>query len=93
MIGGGGISGEKSRDSSEVIGGEGILGKKSDWEWGKRGGEMGFREKDGEEFDEVQVALIPTCQMSSWSVDTSWSVTTPRNQRAPNFIRTCRPRR
>ena len=52
-IGGGGISGEKSRDSREVIGGEGILGKKSDWEWGKRGGEMGFREKDGEEFDEV----------------------------------------
>ena len=53
MIGGGGISGEGSRDSREVIGGEGILGKKSDWEWGKREGEMGFREKDGEEFDEV----------------------------------------
>ena len=51
--------GEGSSDSREVIGGEGILGKKSDWEWGKRGGEMGFREKDGEEFDEVQVALIP----------------------------------
>ena len=45
--------GEGSRDSREVIGGEGIWGNKSDWEWGKRGGEMGFREKDGEEFDEV----------------------------------------
>ena len=53
MIGGGGILGEGSSDSREVIGGEGILGKKSDGEWGKRGGEMGFREKDGEEFDEV----------------------------------------
>ena len=53
MIGLGGILGEGSRDSREVIGGEGIWGKKSDWEWGKRGGEMGFREKDGEEFDEV----------------------------------------
>ena len=42
-----------------MIGGEGIWGEKGDWEWGKRGGEMGFREKDGEEFDEVQVALIP----------------------------------
>ena len=51
--------GEGSSDSREVIGGEGIVGKKSDWEWGKRGGEMGCREKDGEEFDEVQVALIP----------------------------------
>ena len=51
--------GEGSRDSREVIGGEGILGKKSEREWGKRWGEMGFREKDGEEFDEVQVALIP----------------------------------
>ncbi len=48
MIGGGGISGEESGDRREAIGGEGILGKKSDWEWGKRGGEMGFREKDGE---------------------------------------------
>ena len=47
MIGGDGIAGEGSRDSREVIGGEGIWGKKSDWEWGKRGGEMGFREKDG----------------------------------------------
>ncbi len=97
MIGGGGISGEGSGDRREVIGEEGILGKKSDWEWGKRGGEMGFRETDGEEFDEVQVALIPIiedhCQMSSWSVDTSWSVTTPRNQRTPNFIRTCHPMR
>ena len=35
------------------------MGKKSEWEWGTRRGEMGFREKDGEEFDEVQVALIP----------------------------------
>ena len=41
MIGGSG-------DRREVIGGEGILGKKSDWEWGKSGGEMGFREKDGD---------------------------------------------
>ena len=53
VIGGGGISGEEIGERREVIGGEGILGKKSDWEWGKRGGEMGFREKDGEEFDEV----------------------------------------
>jgi hypothetical protein len=59
MIGLGGILGEGSRDSREVIGGEGIWGNKSDWEWGKRRGEMGLREKDGEEFDEVQVALIP----------------------------------
>ena len=47
------MSGEEISERREVIGGEGILGKKSDWEWGKRGGEMGFREKDGEEFDEV----------------------------------------
>ena len=53
MIGGHGLSGEERRDRREVIGGEGLLGKKSDREWGKRGGEMGFREKDGEEFDEV----------------------------------------
>jgi hypothetical protein len=33
------------------------------------------------------------CQMSSASVDTSWSVTTPRYQRWPNFIRTSRPAR
>ena len=52
MIGGSG-------DRREVIGGEGIWGEKGDWEWGKRGGEMGFREKDGDEFGEVQVALIP----------------------------------
>ena len=53
MIGGGVVPGEESSERREVIGGGGILGKKSDWEWGKRGGEMGFREKDGEEFDEV----------------------------------------
>ena len=40
------------------------MGKKSGRKWGKRGwgrrgGEMGLREKDGEEFNEVQVALIP----------------------------------
>ncbi len=34
-----------------------------------------------------------TCQMSSASVDTSWSVTTPWYHRLPNFIRTCRPTR
>jgi hypothetical protein len=34
-----------------------------------------------------------TCQMSSASVDTSWSVTTPRYHRWPNFIRTSRPTR
>ena len=53
VIGGGGLSGEESGDRREVIGGEELLGKKSDREWGKRGGTMGFREKDGEEFDEV----------------------------------------
>ena len=53
VIGGGVVPGEESSERREVIGGGGILGKKSDWEWGKRGGEMGFREKDGEEFDEV----------------------------------------
>ena len=53
MIGRDEIAGEGSRDSREVIGWEGIWGKKGDWEWGKRGGKMGFREKDGEEFDEV----------------------------------------
>ena len=40
VIGGGRNSGEGSRDSREVIGGEGILGKKSEGEWGKRGGEV-----------------------------------------------------
>ena len=58
---------------------------------------MGFREKDGEEFDEVQVALIPIIEDHVPNefvvVDTSWSVTTPRYHRAPNFIRTCRPMR
>ena len=58
VIGGGGVSGEESSDRREVIGGGGFLGKKSRRKWGKReggkrGGEMGFREKDGEEFDEV----------------------------------------
>ena len=58
MIGGHGLSGEERRDRREVIGGDGFLGKKSGRKWGKReggkgGGEMGFREKDGEEFDEV----------------------------------------
>ncbi len=58
MIGGGGVSGEESRYRREVIGGGGFLGKKSGRKWGKREGgkrwgEMGLKEKDGEEFDEV----------------------------------------
>jgi hypothetical protein len=64
----------------------------------RRGEKMSLREKNGEELDQVEVAHSSpssnsTCQMSSASVDTSWSVTTPRYHRLPNFMRTCRPTR
>jgi hypothetical protein len=52
---------------------------------------MSFGEKDGEEFDQVKVALVPVielhCQMSSASVDTSWSVTTGRRTSFGRVVR------
>ncbi len=58
---------------------------------------MGFGEEDGEEFDQVKVALVPVVELDvpdEFGVrDTSWSVTTPRYHRLPNFIRTFRPTR
>jgi hypothetical protein len=43
VIGGGGISGEKSHDRREMIGGGGFLGEKGGLEGGERGEEVGFR--------------------------------------------------
>ncbi len=60
---------------------------------------MDFGEKDAEEFDQVKVALDPVVELhvsDEFGVGghvASWSVTTPRHHRLPNFIRTCRPTR
>ena len=69
------------------IGREGIGGGRESSRW--------YGQHDGEKLSEVEIALIAViegdAQMSSFSVETSWSWTRPSYHCRPNFIRTLRP--
>ncbi len=56
----------------------------------RRGGKMSLREKNGEEFDQVEVALIPVFEQH---VPDEFGVGGHSDHRLPNFMRTCRPTR